>query len=156
MHITDILAESRIYVDRTGDAVRTKFEALRVLSEMLAPALDTDRQRVESLLVKRENLQSTGIGDGVAIPHASLEAAPRRSAALLLCPQGVPFDAVDGESVHIIIGVVGPKEATSEHLRVLARISRLLRDDGTRRALAASETAQAAYALIERRDQVLG
>jgi PTS system nitrogen regulatory IIA component len=156
MHITDILAESRIYVDRTGEAVRNKHEALKVLAEMLAPALDTDRQRVENLLVERENLQSTGIGDGVAIPHASLEAAPRRSAALLLCPKGVPFDAVDGENVCIIIGVVGPKEATSEHLRVLARISRLLRDEGTRRALAASETAEDAFALIQRRDQVLG
>jgi PTS system nitrogen regulatory IIA component len=127
-----------------------------MISEMIAPALATDRPRIEQLLLEREGLQSTGIGDGVAIPHASLEAAPGRTAALLICPAGVPFDAVDGQDARIIIGVVGPKQATSDHLRVLARISRLLRDGATRERLIASVNAGGAYALIESRDRELG
>jgi PTS system nitrogen regulatory IIA component len=156
MRITDILAESRVYVDLTGEAVRTKPDAIRIIADMLATSLGTDSAYVEQLLTEREKLQSTGIGDGVAIPHASMESAPARTAALLLCPVGVAFDALDGEKVTIVVGVVGPKEATSEHLRVLARVSRLLRDESTRAALIQSNSAADAYGVIERRDASLG
>lgn len=156
MLITDILAQSRVCVDQEGKAVRTKLDALRVLAEMMAPELSVEGRQVEDLLTERENLQSTGIGDGVAIPHASLEAAPKRTAGLLICPRGVAFDAVDGRNATIIIGVVGPKQATSEHLRVLARISRLLRDPETREKLIAARSAAEAFALVESRDRDLG
>jgi PTS system nitrogen regulatory IIA component len=91
----------------------------------------------------------------VAIPHTSVDTAPSQSAALLLCPQGVPFDAIDGESVNIIFGVIGPKRATGEHLRILARISRLLRDSDTRAQLLASSDAGHAFQLIENQDTSL-
>ena len=78
------------------------------------------------MLADREELQSTGIGDGVvAIPHGSLEVLDQQTAALVLCPQGVDFDSIDGRPARIVVGVVGPKKATGEHLRLLARISRL-------------------------------
>jgi len=156
MQITQILPASRIFVDRDGSAIKCKADALRMLSELLAPALRTEGSVVEQLLAERERLQSTGIGDGVAIPHTSLEAAPGRVAALLLSPHGVSFDAIDGQDVRIILGVVGPKEATGEHLRVLARISRLLRDAETREALVRAENGESAYRLIEARDHSLG
>jgi PTS system nitrogen regulatory IIA component len=156
MQIIQILPASRIFVDREGSAIKCKADALRMLSELLGPPLRTEGKVIEQLLAERERLQSTGIGDGVAIPHTSLEAAPGRVAALLLCPKGVPFDAIDGQDVRIVLGVVGPKEATGEHLRVLARVSRLLRDSETREALVRSENGEAAYQLIETRDHSLG
>jgi PTS system nitrogen regulatory IIA component len=156
MRITDILPAERIYVDSTGSVVHGKGDALRVLAELLAPALQTDRETIEALLAERERLQSTGIGDGVAIPHTSLEAASRRAAALVLVPGGVPFDAIDGAQVNIVLGVVGPKDATGEHLRVLARISRLLRDEATRKALARSPSSGEAFRVIESREHQLG
>lgn len=156
MQIIQILPASRIFVDREGSAIKQKADALRMLSELLGPPLRTEGKVIEQLLAERERLQSTGIGDGVAIPHTSLEAAPGRVAALLLCPKGVPFDAIDGQDVRIVLGVVGPKEATGEHLRVLARVSRLLRDSETREALVRSENGEAAYQLIEARDHSLG
>jgi len=109
MRITDILPAQSIYVDDGGAIVRAKPDALRILSELLAPALGCEGQTIERLLAERERLQSTGIGDGVAIPHTSLEAAGRRAAALVVCPQGVPFDAIDGADVRIVLGVIGPK-----------------------------------------------
>lgn len=149
MRLTEILPADRIFVDLDGGAVHNKADALKLLAELLAPAVGVEQQAVEQLLVDRERLQSTGIGDGVAIPHASVDAAPGQAAALLVCPRGVPFDAIDGGDVRIIFGVVGPKRATGEHLRTLARISRLLRDGGTRARLASSESSDTAYRLIE-------
>jgi PTS system nitrogen regulatory IIA component len=156
MRITDILPAESIYVDGGGSAVHLKSDALHILAELLAPALGCEGQAIERLLAERERLQSTGIGDGVAIPHTSLEAAGRRAAALVICPRGIPFDAIDGANVNIVLGVIGPKDATGEHLRVLARISRMLRDEGTRRALAHAASSREAYGIIESREQQLG
>jgi PTS system nitrogen regulatory IIA component len=155
MKLTEILSPERILVDSDGGFVREKIDALRILSHMLAPAIAVDQHLIERQLMERERLQSTGIGDGVAIPHTSVEHAPQQAAALLLCPQGVPFEAIDGNDVHIIFGVVGPKRATGEHLRTLARISRLLRDPSTRDKLIQAPSPEAAFDLIEGHDTAL-
>jgi PTS system nitrogen regulatory IIA component len=155
MKLSDILTPERIVVDSDGGFVRQKPDAIRILSHILAPAVGVDQPLIERQLTERERLQSTGIGDGVAIPHTSIDAAPYQAAALLLCPLGVPFDAIDGADVNIIFGVVGPKRATGEHLRTLARISRLLRDPATRDKLAHAQGPEAAYELIEANDAAM-
>src|SRR5262245_46033768 len=149
MRLSEILTTERIFVDRDGSSIREKGDAMRFLGQLLAPALGIDPQIVERLLTERERLQSTGIGDGVAIPHTSVESAAGQAGALLLCPRGVSFEAIDGREVNIVFGVVGPKRATGEHLKTLARISRLLRDAGTRTRLVSSESPAQAYALIQ-------
>lgn len=156
MRITNILPVERIFVDAGEGTIQGKSDALRILSELLSPALACERETLESLFAERERLQSTGIGDGVAIPHTSVEAAATRAAGLVVSRKGIPFDSIDGGPVHIVLGVVGPKDATGEHLRVLARISRLLRDEATRRALAEAPNAAAAFAVIDHREQQLG
>lgn len=127
MQLSDILPIQRVLVDSNGLVISNKDSALRVLAELIAPALSAVDDDVYRLLADREKLQSTGIGDGVAIPHASAESAVHQAAALLLCRQGVPFEAIDGYPVKIVFGVVGPRRATGEHLKTLARISRVLR-----------------------------
>ncbi len=149
MRLSDILSVERILVDIDGSVVKTKSDAIHRLSSLLSPAVGVDIPTVEHLLLEREKLQSTGIGDGVAIPHCALDTAEHQALALLLCPLGVEFEAIDGEPVEIVFGVVGPKRATGEHLRTLARISRLLRDEQTRLRLLASANATAALELIE-------
>lgn len=152
MRLAEILNTARIIVDSNGALVHDKNDAMRLLGELLAPALGIDHETVERLLVERERLQSTGIGEGVAIPHTSVDAASGQAGALLLCPRGVAFESIDGRDVHIVFGVVGPKRATGEHLKTLARISRLLRDSATRERLVASESPDQAYALIQAHD----
>jgi len=115
MRLSDILSVDRILVDIDGSVVKTKSEALGRLSSMLSPAIGVAPNEIEHLLLEREKLQSTGIG----------------------------------EPVEIVFGVVGPKRATGEHLRTLARISRLLRDEQTRLRLLASPNPTAAYQLID-------
>jgi PTS system nitrogen regulatory IIA component len=151
MRLSDIITSDRILVDRDG-ALSSKAEALRALAGLLGSAVAAPEEEVLTLLLEREQLQSTGIGDGVAIPHSALEHAESQAAALLLFPKGIDFDAIDGKPVHIVFGVVGPKRATGEHLRTLARISRLLRDEATRKQLAHADSPKFAYELIESHD----
>jgi PTS system nitrogen regulatory IIA component len=151
MRLSDIITQDRILVDRAGE-LPNKAQALHALARLLGSAVSAPQEEVLSLLLEREQLQSTGIGDGVAIPHSALEHAEAQAGALLLFPQGIDFDAIDGQPVHIVFGVVGPKRATGEHLRTLARISRLLRDEGTRKRLANAESPKASFELIESHD----
>lgn len=151
MRLSDILTKDRILVDQAG-ALPNKAAALHALAGLLGSAVSAPEDEVLALLLEREQLQSTGIGDGVAIPHSALEHAEAQAGALLLFPKGLDFDAIDGQPVHIVFGVVGPKRATGEHLRTLARISRLLRDESTRKQLANAESSQFAYDLIVSHD----
>jgi len=148
MILTDILSADRVRVARPED-VRSKDDALKALATLLGFELSSpnaaDFYRV---LGEREALQSTGIGDGVAIPHGALENVVGQLAALLICPGGVPFEAIDGGPVFILFAVVGPKRATGEHLKTLARISRLLRDPSFRQKLLASTDHKEAHSLI--------
>ncbi len=98
--------------------------------------------------MEREQLQSTGIGEGVAIPHGAMAQLETQCAALLIVPNGVEFQAIDGERVTLLFAVIGPKRATGEHLKTLARVSRLLRNKGFRERLIASPDAATAHELI--------
>ncbi len=155
MQLSEILPLQRVVVDSRGTMIPNKDAALKMLAELIAPALSADGESVYRLLVDREKLQSTGIGDGVAIPHASADTAQSQAAALLLCPHGVPFEAIDGYPAKIVFGVVGPRKATGEHLRTLARISRLLRDASTRAKLIGAPSAEAALAIVSDQDSNL-
>jgi nitrogen PTS system EIIA component len=151
MILTDILSSERVRVAVAGSDLKSKDAALRVLAELLSSGPDaSDPASAEfyRVLSEREALQSTGIGDGVAIPHGALENLNRQLAAVLVCPDGVPFDAIDGRPVRILFAVVGPKRATGEHLKTLARISRLLRDPAFREKLLSTVDRLEAFDLI--------
>ena len=99
-------------------------------------------------ITEREQLQSTGIGEGVAIPHGALQQLETQFAALLIVPEGLDFAAIDNLDVTILFAVITPKRATGEHLKTLARVSRLLRSKGFRDRLVAAADAKEAYSLI--------
>lgn len=155
MRLSDILSVSRIEVVPEMGAQLDKLGALRRLSELLVKELPVDAGRLTQLLQDRERLQSTGIGDGVAVPHAVVEEAPAQTAALLLSSGGVPFDSVDGEPARILFAVVGPRRLAGEHLKTLARISRLLRSAETRSRLLELQRADDAFAFVVERDRAL-
>ena len=153
MRLTDILSADRVLVADTGQPISSKNEAMLRLSELLARGSGTDASTLFKVLADREELQSTGIGDGVAIPHGSMDSLDQQTAAVLLCPQGIEFDSIDGRPARIVIGVVGPKRATGEHLRMLARISRLLRDGAFRDRLLSSPDGPAAFTVIRAEEE---
>jgi PTS system nitrogen regulatory IIA component len=149
MRLTDLLTSDRVAI-RHNDSRPSldKGGVVRVLAELLATGALVDEAEVERVLVEREQLQSTGIGEGVAIPHGALAQLENQYASLLIVPEGVDFAAIDGQTVQILFAVIGPKRATGEHLKTLARVSRLLRNKAFRDQLVAAPSAKEAYDLI--------
>jgi PTS system nitrogen regulatory IIA component len=149
MRLAELLTVERIDTDLAAD---DKGEALRAMATLLAGGLyanaggpDAWGNRAPSVddvyrvLAEREALASTGIGQGVAIPHGRLSGLTRFVGALGIQREGVDFDAVDGRPTSILFALVGPDRAAGEHLKCLARISRVLRDDSVRARLLRAE-----------------
>jgi PTS system nitrogen regulatory IIA component len=149
MRLTDLLSPERVAIrTNTGPESFDKAGAIRALALMLSRGTTLEDSQVERVLTEREQLQSTGIGEGVAIPHGALPQLQAQHATLLIVPDGVDFAAIDGVPVNILFAVLGPKRATGEHLKTLARVSRLLRNRAFRDRLIGSPDAQTAYSLI--------
>jgi PTS system nitrogen regulatory IIA component len=149
MRLSELLNDERVAVRHNADGhVLDKAAAIQVLAQMLAKGAGEKPDLVERILTEREQLQSTGIGEGVAIPHGALPQLETQFAALLIVPEGLDFAAIDGTDVTILFAVITPKRATGEHLKTLARVSRLLRSKGFRDRLVAAQSSKEAYALI--------
>ena len=101
--------------------------------------------------VEREQVASTGIGSGVAMPHGRLR-VERPRMALAICRQGLPFDSLDGEPARILVALLTPYEQPGHQVKVLARVSRLLRDEGLRDRLLRAETRSDALRIIVEAD----
>jgi PTS system nitrogen regulatory IIA component len=152
MRLTELLSVNRVLVrgrdGRASPSSLSKRDAIDVLAELLCEGAGVPRDEVGEVLAEREALQSTGIGDGVAIPHGALANLDKQWAALLIVPEGMEFEAIDGTKVYLLFAVVGPKRATGEHLKTLARISRLLRNKAFRDQLISAQSGKAAYDLL--------
>jgi PTS system nitrogen regulatory IIA component len=124
MKLNDILIREACIVDMKA---RTKKEALRELSEVLAGSVKgLDGAGLLDMLLERETLGTTAMGDGIAIPHARVEALDRLLASFGRSRQGVDFDSVDGKPTHLFFLLVAPGREGSAHLLTLARLSRML------------------------------
>jgi len=128
----------------------TKRETMVELVDLLESAhgLASQGEILERVL-RREAMMSTGIGNGVAIPHGKARAADRMIAACAISPQGVDFEAVDGERAHIFILLVSPENVGAAHVKVLANISRLLKEETVRTKLRDAGSAQAVLAALQ-------
>jgi PTS system fructose-specific IIA component/PTS system nitrogen regulatory IIA component len=132
-----ILAAARDLVPRKAILpnleATTKAEAIRALFKSLIAAEQISRHdeaEVVASLLRREELGSTGIGRGIAIPHAKSAAVNRVVAAIGRCSNGVDFESLDGEAVHLMVLIVAPPDRPGDHLRAVERISRALRTVG--------------------------
>jgi len=149
MRLTDLLSPERVDIQHGGTAdAFDKKKAIHRLAAMFGEHDGVTVTEIERVLMEREALQSTGIGEGVAIPHGALPQLKEQVAALLIVPDGVEFQAIDDAKVSILFGVIGPKRATGEHLKTLARVSRLLRSKEFRARLVGSTDASGVYELI--------
>ena len=113
----------------------------------------TESDDVVKAILKRELLSSTGIGDGVAIPHAKHGSVDRLVGAVAIAPAGVPFDSVDGNAVHVLVMLISPQERPSEHLRALEGVSRCLKDKDFVQSLRQATTPQQIWDLICNHDR---
>jgi len=160
MRLVDILTADRVALHAATESLGGKAAVLETMAQLLARGVSgvastapsaSNVAAVRAVLEEREGLQSTGIGDGVAIPHGFLGDLAVQIAALLVVPAGVPFDAIDDKPARIILGVVGPKKgmnAQVEHLRILARVSKVLREQSLRDLIVAAPNAAEVFRLV--------
>jgi PTS system fructose-specific IIA component/PTS system nitrogen regulatory IIA component len=143
------------------EAVRTHLEAeekeaaIRAMATSLVEAKQINAKDFESIveaILKREELGSTGIGRGVAVPHTKHSSIDRLVGTVAISSEGVDFDSLDGEKVHLLFLLVSPPDRPGDHLRALENISRQLRDDTFCRFLKQSKSPQDVWQLLEEAD----
>lgn len=151
MRIMDFLCPEAIIVDLKA---QDKKSAITELSEQLVKTkkLKKSDSVIEAVL-EREKLGSTGIGQGVAIPHGKTDAVSDQIGALGISQKGVEFNSLDGEPVYLIFLLVGPIEVAGQHLKALARISRLFKDKFFRQALKDAKKSEDVIKIIKQEDE---
>lgn len=114
---------------------------------------DVDPGQLSRVLIDRESLASTAIGQGVAIPHGKLSQLSEILACLGRAKGGVDFDSMDGKPTYLFFVMVAPENSAGTHLKALARISRVFKDEGFRKRLLSAPDADAMYELIREEDE---
>jgi len=153
MNIVDLLSPEAITAEL---AATTKNEALAELTDaILRVENGLDRDDVIAVLQERERLGSTGIGDGVAIPHGKLKNIDKLLISFGRSRAGIDFDSMDGRPAHLFFLLVAPEESVGVHLKTLARISKLLKNTDVRRRLQEAADAEEIFQNIAREEEGL-
>lgn len=152
MKIMDFLSAEGIVIDLKAQDKKTAIAELvdqLVKEKKIKKA--SEAEVIETVL-EREKLGSTGIGQGVAIPHGKTDAVSEQIGALGISQKGVEFNSLDGEPVHLIFFLVGPVEVAGQHLKALSRISRLFKDKFFRQALREAKSVEEVIKIIQQED----
>lgn len=144
MSIETILKPSGVFLNISA---RCKREALQAIADAASPLADQPNDIVFNTILEREQLGSTAVGDGIAIPHGKIKGLKAIMGFLTKLDAPLPFDAVDEQPVDLIFTLLAPENATAAHLKALAKVSRFLHDPKTREALRGAESAEAIYAI---------
>jgi PTS system nitrogen regulatory IIA component len=150
MKIMDFLDQDSVIVDlKASDKKLAIVELVDVLKNK-KKVKKTDE--VIDVVLEREKLGSTGIGQGVAIPHGKTDVLQEQIGVLGISRKGIEFNSLDGEPVHIIFLLVGPVEVMGQHLKALSRISRLFKDKFLRQAVRSATTVEEVVKIIQQED----
>jgi PTS system nitrogen regulatory IIA component len=150
MKILDVLDEGAVIADLKG---RSKQEVLEELAAPVARLANEELRDVVEVLLERERLGSTGIGGGIGIPHGKLKRLDRMVIGFGLSRKGVDFDSLDGEPTRIFFLLMAPESSTGLHLKLLARISRILKNEPFRERLLQAKSAEEITAIIKEEDE---
>jgi PTS system nitrogen regulatory IIA component len=145
MSLADIIDERSVFPSLK---VQNKKQLLQELSHTAAQLTAVDHRVIFETLMRREKLGSTGLGQGIAIPHGKIPAINRVYGVFARLTHPVGFNAVDDQPVDLVFLLLAPEHAGADHLKALARISRLLRDPSIVSKLRGTETAEGLYAIL--------
>lgn len=127
---------------------QNKKQLLQELAQAIAGTVAIDHRIVFETLLTREKLGSTGIGQGIAIPHGKVASLNRVYGVFARLAQPIDFEAVDGMPVDLVFVLLAPDQAGADHLKALARISRMLREPAVVAKLRGTDTAEGLYAIL--------
>ncbi len=145
MEITDLVTPAAVVASLKATS---KKQALQDLARRAAELTGEAERAIFDVLLERERLGTTGVGDGVAIPHGKLANLKKLVGVFARLERPIDFEAIDDQPVDLIFLLLAPGTAGADHLKALARVSRLLRDRQMREKLRGSETREALYALL--------
>jgi PTS system nitrogen regulatory IIA component len=145
MPLTDLVAPNAVV---PALKVNNKKQAIQELAAKAAKLTDQNERMIFETLLQREKLGSTGIGNGIAIPHGKLAKIERLFGLFARLDRPVDFDALDGQPVDLVFLLLAPEGAGADHLKALARVARLLRDRDIARKVRDSRDAEAIYAVL--------
>ena len=145
MPLTDLVAPNAIV---PALKVNGKKQAIQELAAKAARLSGQNERVIFETLMQREKLGSTGVGNGIAIPHGKLPKLERLFGLFARLDRGIDFEALDGQPVDLIFLLLAPEGAGADHLKALARVARLLRDGDVVRKLRDSRDAEALYAVL--------
>jgi len=145
MATTDLVSPNAII---PAMKVNGKKQALQEIAAKAASLTGQNEKAILEILLQREKLGSTGVGNGVAIPHGKLPKLGNVFGLFARLERAVDFEALDGQPVDLIFLLLAPEGAGADHLKALARVARLLRDPEVARKLRASNGAEAIYAVL--------
>jgi PTS system nitrogen regulatory IIA component len=150
MKVMDFLSQDTIVVDLKST---DKKSAIIELVDVLKSTKKLEKtDEVINVVLEREKLGSTGIGQGVAIPHGKANVLTEQLGVLGISRKGIEFNSLDGEPVNIIFLLVGPIEVAGQHLKALSRISRLFKDKFLRQAIRNATTKEDVVKIIQQED----
>jgi PTS system nitrogen regulatory IIA component len=145
MPVTDLLTPSAVV---PALKVNNKKQALQELAGKAAELTGQSERTLLEVLIQREKLGSTAVGNGIAIPHGKLPKLDKLFGLFARLPRPIDFDALDNEPVDLIFLLLAPEGAGADHLKALAQVARLLRNPATARKLRESQDAEALYAVL--------
>lgn len=145
MNISDLIGPDDVAADVRASS---KKQVLQDLSKRAAAATGVSERTIFDVLLERERLGTTGLGRGIAVPHGKLAVLTSIYGAFIKLERPVDFEAVDEQPVDLICLLLVPEGAGADHLKALARVSRLLRDGGLCDKLRGADSAAALYALL--------
>jgi nitrogen PTS system EIIA component len=152
MKITDMMKPGYILEELQA---KTKRDVLAELSSAFLRDLKVDAEEMVSILLEREKLGSTGIGDGIAIPHGKMGSLKDLVVAFGRSRKGIDFNAMDGKPVHLFFLLMAPENSAGLHLKALAKISRMLKDGTFRKRLLEADSREKLLQAIAEKDDVL-
>ena len=150
MEIEDILETDSVV---SCLKVTSKKQALKELSDKASTTIGRSEREIFDVLLERERLGTTGVGDGIAIPHGKIAGLDRLFGFFARLEHPIQFDAVDGQPVDLIFMLLAPESAGAAHLKILSRISRVLRDHTKCDKLRTAPTTEKIYKILTRHIQ---
>ncbi|WP_135079781.1 PTS IIA-like nitrogen regulatory protein PtsN [Terasakiella sp. SH-1] len=145
MEISDILTPERVVA---GLRATSKKQALQELARHASEVTGLNERAIFDVLLERERLGTTGVGSGIAIPHGKLNELDGLYGLFARIEKPVDFDSIDDDPVDLVFLLLAPEGAGADHLKALARVSRLLRDDSVCEKLRGSDTNEALYSIL--------
>lgn len=151
MKLPDIIEENNIIPELKAKDKKGVLEELAEVISSHEPSID--KGALVKVLVERERLGSTGIGDGVAIPHGKMNGVSRPIISFGRSRQGLDFDSMDGQPAHLFFLLIAPEDSSSVHLQVLAKIAKILKNRDFRKKLMETGTKKELYQTIVQTDE---